>query len=35
MYSQCHYKQFNEDICSMPSGGQSLDKTGLCEGDGG
>ena len=35
IYSQCHYEQFNEDICSMPSGGQSLDKTGLCEGDGG
>lgn len=27
IYSQCHYEQFSEDICSMPSGGQSLDKT--------
>ena len=30
IYSQCHYEQFNEDICSMPSGGQSLDKTQDC-----
>lgn len=33
-YSQCRYEQFGEDICSMPSGGGTSSKTGLCEGDG-
>lgn len=30
IYSQCHYEQLNEDICPMPSGGQSRDKTQDC-----
>lgn len=27
IYSRCHYGQLDEDICSMPSGHQSCDKT--------